>query len=159
MFRFVNVYNAVFGASPEDIERVKFEFIEKFGQELWDRYIHRYLREDKPGLLFSAERTPYKYWVIDYLAQDAAMRVKEEYEIPAEFIALDIPQSETIACSHCGFPAETVFTEDGGRYGYGVVCDPCSYDLLADYLAKFKEEVTGKIATLKAEIAPARTGL
>lgn len=146
----MNVFTAVFKATEEDIERVKFEFTQEFGQEPWDAYIKRYLPVDKPGLLFTALETKYKYWVINALAEDAAKRTKEVYDVPPEFLALELKPENTRVCPRCGYAAQADFFTSTDKYGYpGSVCFICYSDVFETYLAGIKAETDRILAGIK----------
>lgn len=155
----MNVFEAVFVATPDDIERVRFEFIEEFGDRLWDEYIDHYLRIDRPGLLFSAVRTTYKYWVINQLADNEARRRREEYVLPAEFLAIDVAGPDEITeCPRCGHKAQKIFMRTATSYGDSrTVCDVCHYDLFSKNLEAMTSEMNERIARIKQQLVAEKT--
>jgi len=129
----LTIYHAVFQRKPSDIEEARKAFILEFGPEAYDRHIAPYLDEEQPGFLFCGPSIEHTYFFMHELAVALASRTKQEYEPPAQFMAVPDDPAESVECSKCHTRVIKLSGMSGQRFGFALpICMVCYAQLSKD---------------------------
>jgi len=116
----VDIYQATFQCTGEQLSRARADYLDRYGPKSWDDIIAPYIKHGIEYIWMSPKSEEF-YWFVDHLARNLAAELDEPYNMPPQFLAVDLTPEPTVECKSCGLVIPEKFT-----FGDGL-CQVCNY--------------------------------